>query len=236
MLPPVVHGASGSSSAPAPNARRQPAGGHPGSTQRVQRLRRYSVAGIGRGDGVAARASGFCGRAASPFGIACTWRGRPPWDSVAALPVSSGPSPADVAVAVCSSGIAFFLCRGRKKREVLSIQHNNPYRGGVASAGYSPRYGLLYLIPVPTSALPPVVRAAVISQFLAPTPGVEASPSGFAGLYAPCGACLCAPPAVRPSLGVCPRSGQYLSHRLRRTMPGSLHTSLHTHRVVIGYP
>ena len=36
-------------------------------------------------------------------------------------------------------GIAFFLCRGRKKREVLSIQHNNPYRGGVASAGYSPR-------------------------------------------------------------------------------------------------
>ena len=142
-LPPVllcvVHGASGSSSAPAPNARRQPAGGHPGSTQRVQRLRRYSVAGIGRGDGVAARASGFCGRAASPFGIACTRRGRPPWDSVAALPVSSGPSPADVAVAVCSSGSAFFLCRGRKKREVLSIQHNNPYRGGVASAGYSPR-------------------------------------------------------------------------------------------------
>ena len=129
----------GTSSAPAPNARRQPAGGHPGSTQRVQRLRRYSVAGIGRRDGVAARASGFCGRAASPFGIACTWRGRPPWDSVAALPVSSGPSPADVAVAVCSSGIAFFLCRGRKKREVLSIQHNNPYRGGVASAGYSPR-------------------------------------------------------------------------------------------------
>ena len=124
-LPPVllcvVHGASGSSSAPAPNACRQPAGGHPGSTQRVQRLRRYSVAGIGRRDGVAARASGFCGRAASPFGIACTWRGRPPWDSVAALPVSSGPSPADVAVAVCSSGIAFFLCRGRKKREEASF-------------------------------------------------------------------------------------------------------------------
>lgn len=70
-LPPVllcvVHGASGSSSAPAPNACRQPAGGHPGSTQRVQRLRRYSVAGIGRRDGVAARASGFCGRAASPL-------------------------------------------------------------------------------------------------------------------------------------------------------------------------
>ena len=94
-LPPVllcvVHGASGSSSAAAPNACRQPAGGHPGSTQRVQRLRRYSVAGIGRRDGVAARASGFCGRAASPFGIACTRRGRPPWGSVAALSVSSGP-------------------------------------------------------------------------------------------------------------------------------------------------
>ena len=135
----VGKGASGSSSAPTPNARRQPASGHPGSTQRVQRLRRYSVAGIGGGDCVAARASGFCGRAAFPLGIAYTRRGRPPWGSVAALSVSSGPSPADVAVTVCSSGIAFFLCRGRKKREALSIKHNNPYRGGVASAGYSPR-------------------------------------------------------------------------------------------------
>ena len=119
-LPPVllcvVHGASGSSCCPCPQcvppARRRA----PRQHAKVQRLRRYSVAGIGRRDGVAARASGFCGRAASPFGIACTWRGRPPWDSVAALPVSSGPSPADVAVAVCSSGIAFSLPGQKKER------------------------------------------------------------------------------------------------------------------------
>ena len=64
-----------------------------------------------------------------PLGVSLCRAGQPAFRSFAAVSVSSGPSPADVAVAVCFSGIAFFLCRGRKKRGVLSIKHNNPYRG-----------------------------------------------------------------------------------------------------------
>ena len=67
----------GSLSAPAPNARRQPAGGHPGSTQRVQRLRQLFVAGDSSEDSFAARTLCGLAHAGSPLGFLCVGRVSP---------------------------------------------------------------------------------------------------------------------------------------------------------------
>lgn len=69
---------------------------------------------------------------------------------------------------------AFFLCRSRKKREVLSIEHNRK----VCSLGAASCYSLKntdyiqYRYPQPRSLRPPT--GLELSQFLAPTPRVEA--------------------------------------------------------------
>ena len=103
--------------------------GHPAGTQRVQRLRQCSVAGGSSGDSFAALASVGSARAACPFPLAYTRRGMPHSGRFCRAPGIVG----SVSRRCCGDRVfhryAFFLCRSRKKREVLSIKHNNPIEG-----------------------------------------------------------------------------------------------------------
>ena len=157
----------GSLSAPAPNARRQPAGGHPGSTQRVQRLRQLFVAGDGSEDILHGKTlvnyvfnnhnfftalrrrrhlRGQLCRAnivrfspcRQPLGVSLCRAGQPAFRSFAAVSVSSGPSPADVAELYVSAVLPFFSA-GAEKREGFLVLNIIIHIEGRRSAGYSPR-------------------------------------------------------------------------------------------------
>ncbi len=177
--------------------------GHPAGTQRVQRLRQCSVAGGSSGDSFAALASVGSARAACPFPLAYTRRGMPHSGRFCRAPGIVG----SVSRRCCGDRVfhryAFFLCRSRKKREVLSIKHNNPIEGRRKRRLF-PSIILLYLIPVPTPALPPVGTA--VGGSAVPRPHARGWDISFRLRRAVCAAHprRVVPPAVRPSLGSCP--------------------------------
>ena len=174
--------------------------GHPAGTQRVQRLRQCSVAGGSSGDSFAALASVGSARAACPFPLAYTRRGMPHSGRFCRAPGIVG----SVSRRCCGDRVfhryAFFLCRSRKKREVLSIKHNNPYRG----AAQAPTIPLDNIIIFNTGihASAPSGRHSCRRERSSspPCPGL----GHF--LRAVCAAHprRVVPPAVRPSLGSCP--------------------------------
>ncbi len=223
--------------------------GHPAGTQRVQRLRQCSVAGGSSGDSFAALASVGSARAACPFPLAYTRRGMPHSGRFCRAPGIVG----SVSRRCCGDRVfhryAFFLCRSRKKREVLSIKHNNPIEGRRKRRLF-PSINII-IFNTGTHASAPSGRHSCrrersssppcpgLGHFLPASPGCVRCAS-----TARCAACRPAKPWVMSAeaANTFPTGFAGRCRTLRKpvgqssgTLHTSLRTSLHTRRAVIGH-